>query len=80
MVRPEYDYTDYYNDAETVNKEFDLIFVSGGDDEGFVLRTLPIIEELRAKGIEIVDYHHKGFHVWDVWRFSAYEFLQRLFK
>ncbi len=36
IKRPEYDYTDYFNDAERVNSDFDLIFVSGGDNEGFL--------------------------------------------
>jgi len=80
LNRTEYDYTAYFADAEQVNRDFDLIFVSGGEDEGFLTRTLPILEELRAKGVKITDYHRPGFHVWDVWRFSAYEFLQRLFR
>lgn len=80
IKRPEYDYRDYFADADTVNSEFDLIFVSGGDDEGFKERTLPVIEKLRAGGVKISDYHRPGYHTWDVWRFSLYEFLQKLFK
>ncbi len=79
LKRAEYDYTEYFNDAETVNNDFDLIFVSGGDDEGYLERTEPVLEELKAKGVRITGYHRPGFHVWDVWRFSAYEFLQKLF-
>jgi enterochelin esterase-like enzyme len=79
IKRPEYDYTDYFNDAERVNSDFDLIFVSGGDNEGFLQGTLPAIEKLRARGVKITDYHRPGFHVWDVWRYSAYEMLQKLF-
>jgi enterochelin esterase-like enzyme len=79
IKRPEYDYTEYFNDAERVNSDFDLIFVSGGDNEGFLKGTLPMLEKLREKGIKITDYHRPGFHVWDVWRYSAYEMLQRLF-
>jgi len=75
-----YDFTDYFADADKVNSDFDLIFVSGGDNEGFVDRTLPVLNELRARGIKIADYHRPGFHVWDVWRFSAYEYLQKLFR
>jgi enterochelin esterase-like enzyme len=80
IKRPEYDYTDYFSNAEKVNADFDLIFVSGGEDEGFLESTLPILEDLRAKGVQITDYHRPGFHVWDVWRYSAYEFLQKLFQ
>lgn len=80
LKRAEYDYTGYFEDAATVNSDFDLIFVSGGENEGFLERTLPVIEELRAKGVRIADYHRPGYHVWDVWRFSLYEFLQKLFQ
>lgn len=78
MVRTEYDYRDYFNDAEQVNADFDLIFVAGGEDEGFLDRTLPILEELRAKGVRITDFHCPGYHVWDVWRACAHDFLQKL--
>ncbi|HEX2945394.1 MAG TPA: alpha/beta hydrolase-fold protein [Clostridia bacterium] len=76
----EYDYNKYFADAAKVNSDFDLIFVSGGENEGFITHTLPILDELRAKGIKIADYHRPGYNTWDVWRFSAYEFLQKLFK
>ena len=80
VKRSEYDYSDYFKDKDTVNSDFDLIFVSGGDQEGFVETTLPILDEIRSAGVKIVDYHRPGYHVWDVWRYSAYEFLQLLFK
>jgi enterochelin esterase-like enzyme len=80
VTRPEYDYTDYFKDADRVNSDFDLIFVTGGEQEGFVEMTLPILDSIRAGGVRIVDYHRPGYHVWDVWRYSLYEFLQRLFK
>jgi enterochelin esterase-like enzyme len=80
IKRSEYDHTEYFNDAERVNSDFDLIFISGGDGEGFTQGTLPMIEKVRNNGVKIVDYHRPGFHVWDVWRYSAYEMLKRLFK
>ena len=75
-----WDYTDYYNDAEAVNRDFDVLFIAGGDDEGYPERTAPVIQEEQDKGVNVIGYHHPGFHVWDVWRFSAREFMQRLFK
>jgi enterochelin esterase-like enzyme len=80
VTRSEYDYSDYFMDAAQVNSDFDLIFVSGGDQEGFSDTTLPILDKIRAAGVQVVDYHCPGYHVWDVWRYSAFEFLQRLFK
>ncbi len=80
IARAEYDFTEYFADPERFNRDFDFIFVAGGEDEGFCERTLPVLDELRAKGIRITDYHHKGFHVWDVWRFCAYNYLLGLFQ
>jgi len=80
IVRNEYDYTDYFNDPEQVNSDFDVLFFSGGDDEGYLKNTAPIVEAKQQLGINVVGYHHPGFHVWDVWRFSVYEFLQRIFR
>jgi len=80
IVRNEYDYTDYFNDPDQVNSDFDVLFFSGGDDEGYNERTAPVVEEKQQLGINVVGYHHPGYHVWDVWRFSVYEFLQRIFR
>lgn len=80
MSRAEYDYTEYFKDAARVNADFDLIFVSGGDNEGFVDRTLKVLDELRACGTKITDFHCPGYHCWDVWRASAHAMLQVLFQ
>ena len=75
-----WDYSEYYNDAEAVNRDFDVLFIAGGDDEGYPERTAPVIKEEQDKGVNVIGYHHPGFHVWDVWRFSAREFMQLIFK
>lgn len=79
ITRAEYDFTDYFNDPEQVNKDFDVLFFSGGDDEGYLVSTDPIVKKEQELGVNVVGYHHPGFHVWDVWRFSAREYLQLLF-
>ena len=61
-------------------KDFDVLFISGGDDEGYPERTAPVVEAEQKLGVNVIGYHHPGFHVWDVWRFSAREFMQRIFK
>lgn len=80
IERTEYNYTEYFQNADQVNQDFDLIFVSGGDDEGFLTGTLPVLEQLRAGGVKITDFHCPGYHVWDVWRASAHAMLQVLFQ
>jgi len=80
IERNEYDYTDYFNAPAAVNKDFDVMFFSGGDDEGYGKTTAPVVEEKQKLGLPVIGYHHPGFHVWDVWRFSAKEFMQLIFK
>jgi enterochelin esterase-like enzyme len=80
IQRNEYDFTDYFNDPEQVNRDFDVLFFSGGDDEGYLRSTDPIVKAKQEIGVNVTGYHHPGFHVWDVWRFSAREYLQLLFQ
>lgn len=80
ITRPEYDYTDFFNDPEKVNSAYKVIFISGGDHEGYCEKTLPIVERVQKTGAHIVGYHHAGYHCWDVWRFSLHAFLPLLFK
>ena len=56
------------------------MFFGAGDDEGYAFSTAPTVEKEQALGVNVVGYHHPGFHVWDVWRFCAREFLLRIFR
>lgn len=80
IVRNEYDYSDYFSDPAQVNRDFDVLFFGAGDDEGYAFSTAPMVEKEQALGVNVTSYHHPGFHVWDVWRFCAREFLLRIFR
>ena len=80
IKRGGYDFTEYFRNPEQVNADFDLLFVSGGEDEGFEERTNTVIQPLREQGVRITTYRRPGFHVWDVWRYSLHAFLPLLFK
>jgi enterochelin esterase-like enzyme len=80
MVRPEYDYTDFYADPARVNATFKTLFVGGGEQEGFETRTMQVLNPLIAAGCKITTFHCPGYHVWDVWRYCLRAFLPLLFK
>ncbi len=80
MVRQEYDYTAFYADPDLVNKTFKVLFVGGGEQEGFETRTMQVLAPLIEKGCRITTFHCPGYHVWDVWRYCLRAFLPLLFK
>lgn len=76
-----YDLSYAYDDPEKFNRLLKLLFVSAGEQEGMLERNKEFLEEIKnTKGINSVIYSRPGYHEWDVWRYSAYEFLQLLFK
>lgn len=80
IKRPEYDYTEFFASPEKVNSTYKVLFVSGGEQEGFLAHGMKQIEGLIQNGCNITTFHCPGFHCWDVWRNSLYEFAQLLFK
>jgi len=39
-----------------------------------------MIAEMRESGYEVEGFACDGVHEWQTWRWSAYDFMQRLFK
>ena len=79
IKRPEYDYTELFASPEKVNSIYDVMFVSGGEQEGF-LDARKKVEDIKNTGCNITTFSCPGFHVWDVWRKSLHQFLQLIFK
>lgn len=76
-----YDLTEAFSDGERFNKYIKLFFSSAGEQEPMIVKNKEIIKELKEKkGIDTVFYSRPGYHEWDVWRYSACEYLKRLFK
>jgi enterochelin esterase-like enzyme len=76
-----YDLTGLFNDPEEFCRRFELLFVSAGEQEQPMCdEKRAELEELNAKGVRNVFYSCPGYHEWDVWRYSAREFVKLLFK
>lgn len=74
------DYTSLLADPQKFNAKFDILFVSSGDREPMCEKNAEVLGKLRQKGIDCVMYATPGYHEWQVWRYSALEFLKRLFR
>ncbi len=75
------DYTDVFANAEKFNDKIDLFFVGTGEQETDMLESNRTnIKMLREKGIRCEFYTTPGYHEWQVWRYSAKEFLKLVFR
>lgn len=69
-----------FKDATAFNKNFNLMFVSTGSEEGTF--TKKAFEELQAHGIKNIVYHESAgtAHEWLTWRRALKDFTPRIFK
>ena len=65
---------------EEFNRDFDLLFYGAGEYEPVCNSNREILRELAKKGYKSVLYSVPGYHVWDVWRYCAREFIKLLWK
>lgn len=67
-------------DTKTFNKQFDVFFVSCGEQDPRIEYTRNIVKTMRDGGVEVKFNSYPGDHEWQVWRKSLHEFAQYLFK
>lgn len=81
ITRPEYDYTEFFNDPRDIDQALHLLFISCGEQEPMYESTMEAAERIAESGCKsILAKHYPGYHVWDVWRYSARDFLQEVFQ
>ena len=69
-------------DPDRMNSEVKLLFCTHGTEEmGHFQKVDAEAEELIKNGLRVLEtYTCPGVHEWQVWRHSAHEFLQKIFK
>ena len=67
-------------DTKKFNQQFDVFFVSCGEQDPRITYTRNIVKEMRNGGVEVRFNSYPGDHEWQVWRKSLHEFAQYLFK
>jgi enterochelin esterase family protein len=68
------------SDVKTFNKNFDVFFISCGEQDPRIEYTRNIVQKMREGGLEVRFNSYPGDHEWQVWRKSLHEFVQYLFK
>lgn len=68
------------SDTKTFNKQFDVFFLSCGEQDPRIEYTRNIVKTMRDGGVEVRFNSYPGDHEWQVWRKSLHEFAQYLFK
>jgi enterochelin esterase family protein len=67
-------------DTQTFNKQFDVFFVSCGEQDPRIQYTRNIVQKMREGGVEVRFNSYPGDHEWQVWRKSLHEYVQYLFR
>ena len=67
-------------DTDTFNKNFDVFFMTCGEQDPRIDYTRNIVKQMRDKSVEVRFNSYPGDHEWQVWRKSFHEFAQYLFK
>ena len=67
-------------DTKTFNKQFDVFFMSCGEQDPRIEYTRSIVKKMRDGGVNVRFNSYPGDHEWQVWRKSLHEFAQYLFK
>ena len=67
-------------DTKTFNNQFDIFFLSCGEQDPRIEYTRSIVKKMRDGGVKVRFNSYPGDHEWQVWRKSLHEFAQYLFK
>ena len=66
--------------TKTFNEQFDVFFMSCGEQDPRIEYTRNIVQKMRDGGVDVRFNSYPGDHEWQVWRKSLHEFAQYLFK
>lgn len=80
LIRADWDYTEFFEDADMVNNNFKLLYLGVGEQEGFYQHTLDVCKDFDERGIRYRFYSCPGYHEWDVWKGCFHDFAQAVFK
>ena len=80
LVRYDYDYSEFFEDGQKVNENFDLLYMGVGEQEGFYEHTLDCCRMLDERNIHYRFFSCPGYHEWDVWKRCLYDFAQYVFR
>lgn len=75
----EEDYRSLLYHADRFREEMDLLFVGCGTQDHFYEKTAANVEDVKGRGVSVMDFFAAGRHDWNFWRRCAVRFLQAVF-
>ncbi len=69
-----------FTDTAKFNKDFDLFFMTCGEQDPRIDATRGVVEQMRSHGVDVRFASYPGVHEWQVWRKSIRDFLPMLFR
>ena len=67
-------------DTRTFNSQFDVFFMTCGEQDPRIEYTRNIVKLMQDKSVNVRFKSYPGDHEWQVWRKSLHDFVQYLFK
>ncbi len=67
------------SNAHKYNRDLQTLYISVGTDDPRLTPTTKAVEDMKAKGLNIVFETFPGDHEWQAWRKSLYSFVQKIF-
>ncbi len=80
IYNEEDDYRDVLYDPEAFSRQFDMLFVACGMQEGGYTSTVDHVADVRAHHVPVEMFEGYGYHDWTFWRHCAKSFLMKLFQ
>ena len=77
---PEQTYADFFKNADTVNKQLKLLWVSVGKDDFALNGSKALDEALTKNNIKHTFVVTEGRHEWVIWRHALREVAPLMFK
>ena len=73
------DFTDIFSNKDRFNDMMDVVYVTCGDADPRYDKTVEDLKPLQDRGFNIEFKGYQGQHEWNVWRYSAKDFVKKLF-
>ena len=80
IVTEDMDFSDLFSDQKKFNELMDVVYVTCGESDPRYDKTCSDLKPLQQKGFNIEFKGYQGQHEWNVWRYSAKDFVKKLFK
>ena len=73
------DFSELFSDAKRFNAAMDVVYITCGEADSRYDQTVADLKPLQDQGFHIQFQGYLGQHEWNVWRYSAKDYVKKLF-